>query len=225
VFYIKGIRSAIKICWVSNPGIAARHFHANNKTYTMERNDNDANRNTNMPGNNSSKPMDSKRDVENSNDQKTDQDFPGYPHYPAKEDIMDQRTDTHRVDVDVENLTSNNNSGVNQRFIAGQDREKAKESMIPGPATDDELDIKSGTEADVTDDDLVALNSTNDEIGTPQNVSTEDIGTDLDIPGSELDDANEEIGEEDEENNYYSLGGDRHERQEEDPNSGPKQEE
>jgi len=225
VFYIKGIRSAIKICWDSNPGIAARHFHANNKTYTMERNDNDANRNTNMPGNNPSKPMDSKRDVENSNDQKTDQDFPGYPHYPAKEDIMDQRTETHRVDVDVENLTSNNNSGVNQRFIAGQDREKAKESMIPGPATDDELDIKSGTEADVTDDDLVALNSTNDEIGTPQNVSTEDIGTDLDIPGSELDDANEEIGEEDEENNYYSLGGDRHERQEEDPNSGPKQEE
>lgn len=33
----------------------------------------------------------------------------------------------------------------------------------------------------------------------------------LDIPGSELDDANEEIGEEDEENNYYSLGGDDHE--------------
>jgi hypothetical protein len=32
----------------------------------------------------------------------------------------------------------------------------------------------------------------------------------LDVPGSELDDANEEIGEEDEENNYYSLGGDDH---------------
>jgi len=179
----------------------------------MERNENDKNRNTNNRENTSSKPMDSKRDVENSNDQKTDQDFPGYPHYPAKEDIMDQRTDSHRVDVDVENLPSNkNNTGVNQRFIAGQGRERAKEATIPGPATDDELDIKPGTEADVTDDDLVALNSTNDEIGTPQNVSTEDLDTDLDIPGSELDDANEEIGEEDEENNYYSLGGDRHER-------------
>lgn len=32
----------------------------------------------------------------------------------------------------------------------------------------------------------------------------------LDIPGSELDDADEQIGEEDEENNYYSLGGDNH---------------
>ena len=39
---------------------------------------------------------------------------------------------------------------------------------------------------------------------------------DLDIPGSELDDADEEIGEEDEENNYYSLGGDAHEDLEED---------
>jgi hypothetical protein len=36
-------------------------------------------------------------------------------------------------------------------------------------------------------------------------------GGDLDIPGAELDDVNEEIGEEDEENNYYSLGGDDHE--------------
>jgi hypothetical protein len=33
---------------------------------------------------------------------------------------------------------------------------------------------------------------------------------DLDIPGSELDDIQEDIGSEDEENNYYSLGGDDH---------------
>ena len=38
---------------------------------------------------------------------------------------------------------------------------------------------------------------------------------DLDIPGSELDDSDEEIGEEDEENNYYSLGGENHDK----PNS------
>lgn len=35
-------------------------------------------------------------------------------------------------------------------------------------------------------------------------------GDDLDVPGSELDDSQEDIGEEDEENNYYSLGGDNH---------------
>ncbi|MFY7732986.1 MAG: hypothetical protein ACOVSR_05845 [Bacteroidia bacterium] len=35
-------------------------------------------------------------------------------------------------------------------------------------------------------------------------------GDDLDVPGSELDDEQEDIGNEDEENNYYSLGGDNH---------------
>ena len=41
-------------------------------------------------------------------------------------------------------------------------------------------------------------------------------GSDLDIPGAELDDDQEAIGSEDEENNYYSLGGDNHEDLEED---------
>jgi hypothetical protein len=36
------------------------------------------------------------------------------------------------------------------------------------------------------------------------------IGSDLDVPGSELDDQQEMLGSEDEENNYYSLGGDDH---------------
>lgn len=45
----------------------------------------------------------------------------------------------------------------------------------------------------------------------------EDVfGNDLDVPGSELDDDHEAIGSEDEENNYYSLGGDNHNDLEED---------
>ena len=46
----------------------------------------------------------------------------------------------------------------------------------------------------------------------------ENSGAGLDVPGAELDDANENIGEEDEENNYYSLGGDDHNDLEEDTN-------
>lgn len=42
------------------------------------------------------------------------------------------------------------------------------------------------------------------------------IGSDLDIPGAELDDNQEEIGSEDEENNFYSIGGDSHNDLEED---------
>ena len=37
-----------------------------------------------------------------------------------------------------------------------------------------------------------------------------DLESALDVPGSELDDDQENIGSEDEENNYYSLGGDNH---------------
>lgn len=43
-------------------------------------------------------------------------------------------------------------------------------------------------------------------------VNKVDFGADeMDVPGTEADDVQEEIGSEDEENNYYSLGGDRHE--------------
>ena len=46
---------------------------------------------------------------------------------------------------------------------------------------------------------------------------TEDAvdGNNLDVPGSELDDEQEDIGSEDEENNYYSIGGDEHNNLEE----------
>jgi hypothetical protein len=40
--------------------------------------------------------------------------------------------------------------------------------------------------------------------------NNEVTGYDLDVPGSELDDQRENDGNEDEENNYYSIGGDDH---------------
>lgn len=41
-------------------------------------------------------------------------------------------------------------------------------------------------------------------------LSPDRMGDALDVPGSELDNNQENIGSEDEENNYYSLGGDNH---------------
>ncbi len=41
-------------------------------------------------------------------------------------------------------------------------------------------------------------------------------GSDLDVSGSELDDQQESLVSKDEENNYYSLGGDNHKDLEED---------
>ena len=54
---------------------------------------------------------------------------------------------------------------------------------------------------------------TQNESGSTSNEKTfnEDMsGDDLDVPGAELDDQQESVGSEDEENNYYSLGGDNH---------------
>lgn len=66
--------------------------------------------------------------------------------------------------------------------------------------------LEEATESTPTDDDQDAGRATldqTDEDGTPLNEQSQE--SDLDVPGSELDDAAEEIGEEDEENNDYSL--------------------
>jgi hypothetical protein len=80
-------------------------------------------------------------------------------------------------------------------------------------------DFASGNESDVTQEDLQALGpkDLSLDMGDDENLLKNRVwpvdmaGEDLDIPGSELDDQNEAIGSEDEENNSYSIGGDRHE--------------
>ncbi len=73
-------------------------------------------------------------------------------------------------------------------------------------------------ESEINPEDLTKQKTPNEKPGEANekgfvgNVS----GRDLDVPGSELDDKQEKIGNEDEENNYYSLGGDAHNNLEED---------
>lgn len=111
-----------------------------------------------IPENSNSKPMDSKRDVEGSPDPKTDQDFPGYPHYPAKEDIMHQDSGNHRVDANVEDLAAGHNaSGLNQRFTTGEAQGQPDEAR---PEAEGE--------------NLGGFENTAGEIGTPQNRTDED---------------------------------------------------
>lgn len=61
-------------------------------------------------------------------------------------------------------------------------------------------------------EDLSENKAPNEEKGSWNEKNFEDdrSGGDLDVPGSELDDQQENSGSEDEENNYYSLGGDNH---------------
>ena len=87
------------------------------------------------------------------------EEFPGYPQYPASEDVYSQ------------------------------------EGLIV-----DEIDP----------DDITRLKAPNEDPDAPneKNFLNDMTGEDLDIPGNEADESNLGGGIEDEENNYYSLGGD-----------------
>ena len=76
-----------------------------------------------------------------------------------------------------------------------------EDKIYPLPVYKAEDDIYNREKKESLGDDD---NSVKKELG----YNDQDPGEDLDIPGAELDDLNEVIGEEDEENNYYSLGGD-----------------
>ncbi len=145
--------------------------------------------------------------------------FQGYPHYPDNQDIMRAKNNNGKESLDAGNTPP---PAFNDTM---DDR-------------DDEVSIQAGTESDITDEDLQVLESTEQNMDTPDgrnlihsslddadgdgdllnvdgSIIKDASGDDLDIPGASDDDSNELIGEEDEENNFYSLGGDLHESQEE----------
>ena len=96
------------------------------------------------------------------------------------------------IDEDIE---ENSDSNVSKEEI--EDLEKTANDL----PTQDDINLRKAA-LDDTDDDDTPLN----ESSFKNNIT----GTGLDVPGAEDDDENEEIGEEDEENNEYSLGGDNH---------------
>lgn len=136
-----------------------------------------------------------------------DLEFPGYPHYPAKDDIMHPANSMEKISADPEKLTR---SGA---YLDLKNKDvPVSSSLDTAENSDEDLIIVPGTEADVTREDLLILGETDrdneEEDSVDNKVLSGDIDTGLDVPGDELDDSNEILGEEDEENNYYSLGGD-----------------
>lgn len=145
-----------------------------------------------------------------------DKDLPGYPHYPPEEDIMNPQHGFKKLHADEELA---NSKSLSSRNINN------KPETDENPRTDeDDIKIVRGTDADVTKEDIELLGERegdqdlgDDElIQAKSRVDDLEQEDDLDVPGSDLDDNEEELGGEDEENNYYSLGGDRHENLEED---------
>jgi hypothetical protein len=179
------------------------------------------------------------------NEQGDERKYPGYPHYPSKEDITNPDNNNGKLPVNEDYITLPETrdipeqgdivpaplDGIGDITISSADEEDlVSGDSLDALSDDDEVKIVMGTEADVTAEDLQLLGAIDGDMdagededtpsakwlddtdtdGEPLNEqsghSIASTGEDLDVPGSEADDANENIGEEDEENNYYSLG-------------------
>ena len=91
--------------------------------------------------------------------------------------------------------------------LLGPDEDILLDKELNVTSTERDLLQRSSESMATLDDEQLkasALDSTDDE-GEKLNESSGMSGNDLDVPGSEDDDADEEIGEEDEENNSYSI--------------------
>ena len=155
-------------------------------------------------------------EVQESNDEKIDQDYPGYPHYPAKEDILNPGNNTGRLDLDVENLTRSNTIGFDHiKAITGTPEVEPDFTQVAEEEGED-LEIVAGTEADVTAEDLLLLGPKDGDMdfGEDEELMGRGwvpvTGKDLDVPDADLD-GKDSLGQGDEENSYYSLGGDERE--------------
>ncbi|HEY0273374.1 MAG TPA: hypothetical protein VGC22_09330 [Chitinophaga sp.] len=171
-------------------------------------------------------------DQKNPADKKSaEEQFPGYPHYASKDDVYGKDNASEKVDADVDNITR-------KTHLTSKDLPpKNSSDTDAAPVEGEDLGLVEGTEADVTEDDLLGLEAIDREMNDEDKLDEDSLddlnerddkdaqesdwrhdktGRDLDIPGEELDDEAENIGAEDEENNGYSLGGDRQDSLEED---------
>jgi len=142
-----------------------------------------------------------------------EKDFPGYPHYKQEEDILSRSSEEGRIEMNLDDVGKQispleipKSANKSQSGVKGERRGRRS---IKSKKAKDENEFVPGNDADVTEEELEALSNEGvkrDKIFKP---------SDLDIPGAELDDDLEDLGSEDEENNYYSLGGDDKENLEE----------
>ena len=103
---------------------------------------------------------------------------------------------------------------INKPLIRGHDRtqrstdgDKENLSGYPEYPDNEDIYIQYREESDINPEEPTKMKDSIDNAEPNGETDMNDFsGSDLDIPGSELDDDQESIGSEDEENNYYSLG-------------------
>jgi hypothetical protein len=147
------------------------------------------------------------------------QSFPGYPHYPAKDDITNAGNNSGKEELAEERVYRENKTDnfdtreSDTQFVSGTDADVTSEDLRMLDAAEQNMDTPDSENLMASS--LDSVDDDGDPLNEDSSLADDMTGEDLDVPGSGDDDADERIGEEDEENNYYSLGGDNHESQEE----------
>jgi hypothetical protein len=106
--------------------------------------------------------------------------------------------------------------GSNKKLPGRKSGKEEKKDLLGYPLYPASEDVysKSHKEKNINPEDRSRINesTTGDKVekNNEKDFKEDVSGGDLDVPGSEMDDNQENIGSEDEENNYYSLGGDDH---------------
>lgn len=112
----------------------------------------------------------------------------------------------------------NNNSNLPTEGAEREDDDNLQ--GYPLYAESEDIYSKFQKEGDINPEDISKIKDLNEnnEVGrnNEENSRNNISGSGLDVPGSELDDIQENIGSEDEENNYYSLSDDDHDNLDED---------
>jgi len=161
---------------------------------------------------------------------KMNEEFPELSKY--LDELPDQVSGMDNVLLNTKNFMEYYNrldavlSGYSKTHMAKKSKKESGELTLPGypiyPPSED-IYVKGHQETALNPENL----STHKTLNEPEETLNEETlnekdfaedmsGNDLDVPGSELDDQQESVGSEDEENNHYSLGGDRHQDLDED---------
>lgn len=148
---------------------------------------------------------DSEKDAKKLEPETTTLDLPDVDDIPGQENIvpapMGELADTTAASADEEG----------EGILDEEDDNDESDSSV----SSEEIEDLENSGTDSSDDENLrraALDNVDND-GEPLNEGSfrSDVtASDLDVPGASEDDENEEIGEEDEENNEYSLGGDKH---------------
>ena len=152
---------------------------------------------------------DTPHDQEEMKSEPTIIDLPDVKDIPGQENV----TPAPLGELADDTASSNDEEG---NSIFGDEEENGDSEFIMD--TDSNVTTEEKKDLEIADEDMPTKDEQNlrqssldntDEEGddlNEQGFGKSISGSDLDVPGSEEDDANEEIGEEDEENNPYSMG-------------------